>query len=43
MLPANHGAIAGEVAKQDGAPFAAPATLRRMFQYVEAWGVFNEV
>ena len=25
------------------ASFVAPATLRRVFQYVEAWGVFHVV
>ena len=42
-LPADNDEIAGEVAEQDVvlacASFAAPATLRRMFQYVEAWVV----
>ena len=42
-LPADNDEIAGEVAEQDVVldPFAAPATLRRMFQYVEAWSVLH--
>ena len=49
-LPADHDEIAGEVAEQNVvlsfwtcASFAAPATLRRMFQYVEAWSVLHVV
>ena len=43
-MPANHDEIVGEVAKQYAcASFVAPATLRRMYQYVEAWSVLNVV
>ncbi len=44
-LQADHAEIAGEVAEQDVVldlrVLCAPATLRRMFQYVEAWGVLQ--
>ena len=44
-FPVNHDETADKVAQQmllwTCASFAAPATLRRMFQYVEAWGVLN--
>ena len=46
-LPADHDEVAGEVAERnavlDLCVLAAPATLRCMFQYVEAWGVLHVV
>ena len=49
-LPADHDEVAGEVAESLSkmsfwtcASFAAPATLRRTFQYVEAWSVLHVV
>ena len=47
-LPADHDEIAGEVAEQNvvldlRVLCGTPATLRRMFQYVEAWGVLHVV
>jgi hypothetical protein len=46
-LPADHDEVAGEVAEQMSfwtcASFAAPATLRRMFQYMESWSVLHMV
>ena len=47
MLPADHDKIAmtslSKMSLWACASFAASATLRRMFQYVEAWGVLHVV
>ena len=44
-LPADHDEIAvkslSKISFWTCASFAAPATLRRMFQYVEAWSVLH--